>query len=45
MHNSFLKRRERIGNEIPLAFIYLFYFIYSFFNVDNYRTNTVYIKK
>ena len=44
MHNSFLKRRERIGNEIPLAFIYLFYFIYSFFNVDNYRKNTVYNK-
>ena len=45
MHNSFLKRRERISNEIPLAFIYLFYFIYSFFNVDNYRTNTVYNKR
>ena len=26
-------------------FIFIYLFIYSFFNVDNYRTNTVYNKK
>ena len=31
------------GNEG--LFIYLFIFIYSFFNVDNYRTNTACNKK
>ena len=34
----------KFGYNAPRLFIYLLIFIYSFFNVDNYRTNTVYNK-
>ena len=38
-------RRVNFDKYFPSFFLYLFIFIYSFFNVDNYRTNTVYNKK
>ena len=38
--------KENVNDLVRFIYLFhLFYFIYSFFNVDNYRTNTVYNKK